>query len=419
MPRSEGRSFEELVKAAHRDMPDATDVTLANAERQRLLVAFTSRPRRRLMLASFTTLSLAAAAAVALLWLRMGDAETLSFDVDGAAVATGQYIQARPGDEARIFFSDGSRIMLQDGARGRIETVTADGAAVALEEGFARLAITHTAKSQWYVDAGPFRVQVTGTTFEVKWSSSRQEIEVRLHQGKVVVHGPMTGEGTVLMPGQKLVANVAQATLAVSKIEAPVAREAASANHEPVNVPAEAPAETPLIEPHKPQGSRSHRAPEPLPWSKLVAAGRYDEVLSAARKRGLQVCLRQCPAADVGALADAARYTGQSALAVRALKTQRQRFAHSSEARSAAFLLGRVAEEQPLGAEQALQWYDVYLREAAQGALAPEALGRKMVVLNARHGSARAEPVARLYLDKYPSGPYAALARELLQRRGN
>jgi outer membrane protein assembly factor BamD (BamD/ComL family) len=63
----------------------------------------------------------------------------------------------------------------------------------------------------------------------------------------------------------------------------------------------------------------------------------------------------------------------------------------------------------------AIRWYDVYLSEAPGGPLAPEAMGRKMVALR---NSGQAEPAhkaAELYLARFPGGPYAGVAREILK----
>jgi hypothetical protein len=79
----------------------------------------------------------------------------------------------------------------------------------------------------------------------------------------------------------------------------------------------------------------------------------------------------------------------------------------------AAFLLGRLDEVgQP---RAAISWYDHYLEEAPAGAYASEALGRKMTAIHRLDGSERARPVAEQYLQRYPSGPYSALAQTIVR----
>jgi hypothetical protein len=147
-------------------------------------------------------------------------------------------------------------------------------------------------------------------------------------------------------------------------------------------------------------------------WSQHVAAGEYDVVLREADSRGVDGAIRKGSLADVAALADAARYGGRTPLAKRALTAERSRFAGSSEARTAAFLLGRMAEDADGDARAAIGWYDRYLAEAPKGPLASEALGRKMLLVFRTSGADAAKPIAEQYLRRYPSGSYATVARK-------
>ena len=56
---------------------------------------------------------------------------------------------------------------------------------------FAHFAVIHRPKARWSVEAGPFVVQVTGTTFDVRWSNTDGVLRVRLINGVVSVHGPL------------------------------------------------------------------------------------------------------------------------------------------------------------------------------------------------------------------------------------
>jgi TolA-binding protein len=159
-----------------------------------------------------------------------------------------------------------------------------------------------------------------------------------------------------------------------------------------------------------------HLIPRPTPtWSELVASGDFRTVLEAAQARGIDATLHGGSLAELAAFSDAARYSGNHALARRGLLAQRARFPASSEAHAAAFVLGRLSDDE--GAQgDALGWYDTYLREAPRGAFAAEASGRKLVSL-ARAGSTdSSRAAARQYLARYPSGAHAAYARELLSR---
>jgi hypothetical protein len=168
------------------------------------------------------------------------------------------------------------------------------------------------------------------------------------------------------------------------------------------------------------EGAQRARAPrrevadDPKPsWTQRVAAGDFRGVLAEADQRGLESTLGQSALADLVALADAARYAGRSDVAHRALTAQRERFAGSNAARTAAFLLGRLADTREGQPAAAIGWYDRYLAETPGGEFASEALGRKLVVVQRVSGAASARPIAQEYLRRFPQGPYAAKAREL------
>ena len=59
-------------------------------------------------------------------------------------------------------------------------------------------------------------------------------------------------------------------------------------------------------------------------------------------------------------------------LARQGLLAQRSRFAASAEARAAAFLLGRLADDAG-ERDEALRWYETYARESPHGAFAADA----------------------------------------------
>jgi TolA-binding protein len=150
-------------------------------------------------------------------------------------------------------------------------------------------------------------------------------------------------------------------------------------------------------------------------WPKAVSDGRAVLVLAEAERLGMASVLRQAGSDDLWALANAARYAMRYALAEQALTEQRRRFPGSRYAREAAFFLGRLHDGDPGGPNVALSWYDRYLLEAPQGTYVPDALGRKMTLLErwGRRGEAVAQ--AAEYLRRFPRGTYANAARVLLR----
>ncbi len=352
-----------------------------------------------------------AAAAVAALIVVVGARALLleaplSFTVEGAPAAA-TYIPAG----ATLRFSDGSVVSFAAGAGGRVAEVGPHGARIRLEGGTASFHIVHRPGARWSVEAGPYVIAVVGTTFDVRWSVEAQEIEVRLHEGAVTVNG------VPLHAGQRFIGHAADGTVSILPLAASAQAEAPAAPAPPAPVPAPVPVPDP--QPSSPAAHTSSSAvapPASLGWPARVAAGDFRGVVADAQAHGVDAALRGAPLADLGALADAARYAGDKDLARRALLAERLRFPASTEAHAAAFLLGRLADAGVGAPGAAVSWYDTYLAEAPHGAFAAEALGRKLAALRRAHDPA-ARAVAAEYLQRYPKGPYAASARELTEPR--
>lgn len=165
-------------------------------------------------------------------------------------------------------------------------------------------------------------------------------------------------------------------------------------------------------EPNK--SARNHRpAPRELAapshdWAKKVAQGDFEGVLREAKQLGHARVLASANALDLTALADAARYARKTALGRDALLSLRARFPEAEMGRDSAFFLGRLSQ-----GDEALNWYDRYLREQPAGTYVAQALGRSMMLRYEQGDSARAAQLAARYLGRFPSGPYAGSARKL------
>jgi ferric-dicitrate binding protein FerR (iron transport regulator) len=199
--------------------------------KQRLLASLrhgrqsTARQVRRVVLLAVALGAVAGGGAY--LWKQRAAAR-LSYDVAGGLLSDSGYVRSSGPSGARLSFSDGSRVDLQDGARARIAAVDAHGARLAIENGHAALSVAHLPGAAWYVDAGPFVIQVTGTQFDVDWSSYDDTLSVDLHEGSLVVSGPPAPTGVVLRAGQRLTAHEGRLSiealeLAVQAAEAPPA----------------------------------------------------------------------------------------------------------------------------------------------------------------------------------------------------
>ncbi len=376
------------------------------AGRERLLLAVAKRGRRstaRRFVLLAATLALAAAVAVVL----MRKTSRLEYDVAGPVVADGPWLAVPPsGGALSVHFSDGTEMDLGPSSKGRVSEVTGDGARVVLGAGVLQARVVHRPHARWTVAAGPYTIEVTGTAFDVGWSAAREELELSLHDGSVVVRGPSLPDGIRVAAGQRLFARAATGEAQISSLlmpppsqDAPVMEPAARAPELPR---AEAPAEV-------------HSAPRPPPtWSEMLADGNFRGILNAAEARGVDATLSHGSLTDVVTLADAARYLQERALARRGLLAERSRFAGSAEARGAAFVLGRMADDG--GArDEAIRWYDTYLAESPRGSFVAEALGRKLVALVESGDTIGARGVARDYVARFPHGAHAAYAHDHAQ----
>lgn len=354
----------------------------------------------------------AALAAAVVVFVRGRVASPLGWHVESGSVGAQGYVSiAATAPSAHLVFDDGSQVSLAPGSRGRIASTTPSGAVVVLEQGRARVQVQHRKDSRWLVDAGPFAVRVTGTEFTVGWDVEGETVDVWMRSGNVEVTGPVLGDPLGLSAGQHLRARLQDATVFIDTASEPAEREpqgavAPSAAASPSSVP-------PIALPAPDVAGPATAAAAAPSWSKLVSTGDFERVVQQAKSEGVGHTLATRPLADLRSLADAARYAGDPSLSRRANEAIRARFAASGEARTAAFLLGRLAEEQDHANDAALRWYDRYLAEAPAGAFAGDALGRKMILIAKTAGRDAARPLGAQYLLRFPAGPYASVARDL------
>jgi hypothetical protein len=367
-------------------------------------------PQRRLWLGS---LAAAACLCVALgaWWLHT---PALTYAVFGGAVEGGVVIGR---EHTKIHFSDGSEVSLEPGARASISEMTARGGRVKLTQGQVTVDIVKKPDTRWFVDAGPYAVRVTGTAFDVRWSSTERKFELDLHHGSVVVTGPQIDKGYTLGPGQKLVGRsegpvVVEGPRVMAALPRLAGERAPQAQRglEPADAAMSSPADALPSTEALPDARRLEPSPHAA-WSQKVAQGKFQAVIDEAQRRGLEQTLATSSIEDLSALADAARYASSTGIARRALLAERQRFPRSTAAREAAFFLGRLAEERGDGA---LEWYDRYLSESPKGPYASQALGRRMMFFYRQRGQETTLPLAREYLQRFPKGPYATAAHKIL-----
>lgn len=363
----------------------------------------------------------AAAAAIAVVFFRRAS-QPLSWHVEDATVEAQGYVSVPvTAANARLVFDDGSEVSLAPGSRGRVEATSPTGAEVVLEQGRAQVHVQHRDRTAWTIDAGPYAVHVTGTEFLVSWAADVETLDVWMRSGRVVVNGPLLGDELTLSAGKHLTARVRERTSSVDGAPEPadaVLRVPAVTEVAPAAAAAAGagPSMDDVIRvAHEPAVTWSAGKLPSLAvgWPRRVAAGDYALVVHEAETEGIGHVMSTRPLVDLRALGDAARYAGRSDVAKRAYTTLRERFPSSPEARTAAFLLGRVEEEQEHAIGEALRWYDTYVAEAPAGTFAGDALGRKMILVSRAQGRDAARSLAQRYLDRFPSGTYSAAAHDL------
>lgn len=348
-----------------------------------------------------------------------GTPPALSYDIEGGDLVDGGYLRESSEDGIKLHFAEGTEFVLMPGTRGRLRSVSSVGARIAIEHGTASFQVTPRRNAHWQVDVGPFLVTVKGTVFTVSWDAVTERFDLRLQHGSVSVAGPLSSGEVLVKAGQRLAVNLPRKETVITEQSAQETWLLPSAGMQGPDTPdalppTAAPQEMPGRAADMGRRAAEAKATPRRSWTEAVAAGEWNRILDDAARAGIGHVLAQAPSEDLIALADAARYGRRVGLARVALLAERRRFAGSPAARDAAFLLGRLEEASHGETKQAMDWYDSYLSEAPAGAHAAEALGRKMMVAKQLQGASEAAALARDYLRRFPSGPYAGAARALL-----
>ncbi|MFT3773419.1 MAG: FecR domain-containing protein [Minicystis sp.] len=381
-----------------------------------------SRPRGRALAMSLVA---AALAAIAML-IVMRPREALRFELGTTqAGVVGAWIAAPPEAALPIRFSDGSEIRLAASGRARVASINAEGAEIALEKGSIAVSVIHRDKTQWMVRAGPFQVRVVGTRFEVSWDPVSERFVLALHEGAVTVSGPIVGDARPVRAGERITVSPATGTLEMTPINAAPAPAPSPTETsvpppiEPQKEPPPAPVRAPNPEVIAPRASSSAlRSPphEPSTWRALALDGKYKDALAAAEHEGFDAICAAAGAGDLQALGDAARLAGDTRRAQQAFTAIRARFSGSPEAASAAFILGRIAQDRYRDPATAADWFARYLSEQPGGPFAAEAAGRLVEVKDRMGDTAGALRAAERYLATYPNGSHAAYAQRVVAR---
>ena len=362
-------------------------------------------------------------------WMRyqreMAPLAPLHFVLEGSSVGAEKDIAAPANAPAQLVFSDQSRLNLAPSTKIAVLAMDSHGARVALASGEIEVSVKRREGSSWRFDAGPFTVAVKGTAFRLGFEAARGRLALQMHEGVVEVSGLSQDRRLVLGAGESIELFATAPAASRPAPDAVSGRLAMLGQPRPgpailsgapaaEDLPAPTGARLPL---HRARARAGDGLGEIQPnesWSSLIARGEFAAVVKDAEDRGLDLTLARASAAELTSLADAGRYTRRNDVARQALLRVRERFPGSGRGNEAAFFLGRLAETGPSSAKAALAWYETYLRESAQGPYAGEALGRE-VTLYSQADRARACVAARQYLQRFPNGAQADLARSLVE----
>jgi transmembrane sensor len=316
-----------------------------------------------------------------------------------------------PGSGLRMSFKDGSTIDLGAGTRGSIREAGEKSVRIVLENGSLLASVKKGTGVRWGIEAGSYTVTVHGTKFRVAWDEAEEVMDLHVEEGKVLVRGGgIEAKGIGVVSGNHLRADRKKKKVTIEPCE-----KKHDAGKAQAPLPASQETQT-VVEGQEEEstdlGGALGRCQKE--WKLLIKQGKYSEAMKVARKAGIEKLTLVLSLTDLWQLAGAARYAEDAEAARKILLAVRDRFAKTPKAKIAAFLLGKVAVEMEKRPAEGAVWFKVYLQEDPGGPLAEEALGRLADAYADCGRKEDAGAAARKYLEKYPDGIFADMARKLV-----
>jgi transmembrane sensor len=334
-----------------------------------------------------------------------------------------------------LTFDGGSEVELAGGTAARVVTAQRDRVDIELASGRVRANIEGNGSTRWAIDVGAYRVVVVGTEFTVAWQPDDATLDVWVDEGIVRVEGDgLGGHGVEVSAGQHLTADARSGRVALQPM-IPADPVRATAAPDRIAGPGTILPPAPAARDREPLANRTVVDSRGLAAeARAVSAVALDEADLPAGTVG-QLAFRAEPQQDLPAdpfppvvheptpppeppsatdalwqRADAARLGGDTDVAILTLGQFRERHGDDERARTAAYLLGRMAQEVQSDPAASADWYQTYLNESPDGPLAEEALGRLILAHDAAGHPDLAREAARAYLVRFPDGPLAELA---------
>ncbi len=382
--------------------------------------------KSRTAVALFAAAGVAAAAAAAFVIMRPAGLD-VSVGNDGRTLPEGAWVSSPIDEELALSFSDGSKLDMAAGTELRVQELKDEGAHLLLERGEVNVSVVHRSNTNWSVDAGPYKIGVTGTHFKVHWKPEHKAFSVNVQDGTVIVDGPMLADGKALAAGDRITASLIDKMVEIFKkdtYEKIVSSENADTEAHSLfaedgtrtasaSAAAQEDAEkNSLFDTKRKENGISAREPES--WKAFAAEGRWAEALDAAEKTGLRTILSSASLYDLMLLGDTARLAKSYDRAMQVYRSVRSRFPKTAEAQRAAFTMGRIEFEAYARYREAAFWFQTCGDENARGAMTREAYGRLVEALDKAGDVKGAQKAARIYLASFKHGPHAGLAKQVL-----
>ena len=363
------------------------------------------------------TWMIAAAAVIALVAWGATRLRAPEWRVDGAVAEGDGFVRADATKDATIHYADGSDVVLAPASRARV--VRSEPHHVVLEEGRVKVRVARGARLAFAIDAGPFTVRTKDAAMDVAWSGSDESLDVAPSAGSATVEGGMAGAGLAVRAGERLTAKARAGELKLVRADGGIATSIAPAPAPPASSapPVDAPASS------DDGASPMDMSPSSAPRRRSRRARRGRRSWRAATTRASSRTRTRRASTRCSRVARSPTSSRSPTRAATRRARRREACAPRraralpvvEEARTAAFLLGRLADDTDHAPDRAIPWYDRYLREAPNGPFASDALGRKMVDVRSTRGADAARPIAEEYAQRFPRGAYASVAQELTQ----
>ena len=297
--------------------------------------------------------------------------------------------------------ADGSTVDADPESKVVVEQVAEKAVAVRLDEGRARFAVTPNKERTFEVRVGKLIVQVLGTNFVV--NRGERGVGVRVIEGLVQVKWPgglralgAQEETEVSYDEINNVAKIAPLEAPQSFLRSEQTKKRAKARKSRAKMRQQS------TDSVQGSGSGGQQTSSSETWQSLVRQGQHYAAYEALRDTEHRV------SNTVGELllaADAARFSGHTADAVRYLQKILDEHGTDKNAALAAFTLGMMYLRNLKNPKKAVDLFQRVRALEPDGPLAGDALAREVQTWTQLGEATKARALAEEYLRKYPSGP--------------